>query len=34
MVKKKWCNPCKMYEPTINDVAIENSLDFKTIKAE
>ena len=34
MVKKKGCNPCKMFEPTIKDVAIENSLDFKAIKAE
>ena len=34
MVKKKGCNPCKMFEPTIKDVAIKNSLGFKAIKAE
>ena len=34
MVKKKGCNPCKMFEPKIKDVAIDNSIGFKVVQAE
>jgi hypothetical protein len=34
MIKKKGCGPCKIFEPTIKEVALKNSLKFKTIQAE
>ena len=34
MIKKKGCNPCKMFEPTIKSVASQNQLDYKSVQAE
>ena len=34
MIKKKGCNPCKMFEPTIKNVAKQNSLDYKAVQVE
>ena len=34
MIKKKGCNPCKMFEPTIKSVANQNQLEYKSVQAE
>jgi thiol-disulfide isomerase/thioredoxin len=34
MIKKKGCNPCKMFEPTIKNVAKQNHLEYKAVQAE
>ena len=34
MIKKKGCNPCKMFEPKIKNVAKQNSLDYKAVQVE
>ena len=34
MIKKKGCNPCKMFEPTIKSVVKQNSLEYKSVQAE
>ena len=34
MIKKKGCNPCKMFEPTIKSVANQNQIEYKAVQAE
>lgn len=34
MIKKKGCNPCKMFEPTIKSMADQNQLEYKSVQAE
>ena len=34
MIKKHGCGPCKMYEPTIKEIAKKNNLEFRTVQAE
>ena len=34
MIKKEGCNPCKMFEPTIKNVAKQNNLEYKSVQAE
>ncbi len=34
MIKKKGCNPCKMFEPTIKSVANQNHIEYKSVQAE
>jgi len=34
MIKKEGCMPCKTFRPTIEKYALENSLEFRTVKAE
>ena len=34
MIKKHGCGPCKMYEPTIKEIAKINDLEFRTVQAE
>ena len=31
MIKKKGCNPCKMFEPTIKSMADQNQLEYKSV---
>ena len=34
MIKKTGCNPCKMFEPTIQSMANQNKLEYKSVQAE
>ena len=34
MIKKKGCNPCKIFEPTIKNIAKKNHLEYKSVQAE
>jgi len=34
MIKKKGCNPCKMFEPTVKSVANQNQVEYKSVQAE
>ena len=34
MIKKIGCNPCKFYEPTVNNIAKINNIEMVTIQAE
>ena len=34
MIKKRGCGPCKIFEPTIKDAALKNSLNFRTVQSE
>ena len=34
MIKKNGCMPCKMFEPTIESVANQNQLEYKSVQAE
>jgi len=34
MVKKVGCTPCKMFEPTVKEIAEKRALNFRTIQQE
>ena len=34
MIKKKGCQPCRVYEPTVKNVSNINNIKFKSIQAE
>ena len=34
MIKKKGCQPCRIYEPTVKKISIINNIKFKSIQAE
>ena len=34
MIKKKGCNPCKLFQPIIKKLSEKNNLHFRTIQAE
>ena len=34
MIKKKGCNPCKIFEPTVKNIAKQNFLEYKSVQAE
>tara|TARA_B100001769_G_scaffold240314_1_gene207221 strand:+ start:277 stop:537 length:261 start_codon:yes stop_codon:yes gene_type:complete len=34
MIKKKGCQPCRIYEPTVKEVSKINNINFKAIQAE
>jgi len=34
MIKKKGCQPCRIYEPTVKEISIINNIKFKSIQAE